>query len=173
MAKFNVPPYISNLLKPPASTPSNDRKVWSMPLNGVWLPFFTATNVTGTSAISADVLGAPLRLAREKDGTPKFSSKGKPVIRVVKELSDQIKIVRENYMAGLVQFAATVQKAMPEEYKAQVKAAHEAGAPIMDKDVEDLTVYMEALAEAANAASPTPKDTQEAAAPQEKELVAA
>ena len=172
MAKFVVPTYISNLLKPPASTPSNDRKVWSMPLNGVWLPFFTATNVTGTSAISADVLGAPLRLAREQDGTPKFSNRGKPVIRVVKELSDQIKIVRENYMAGLVQFAATVQKAMPEEYKAQVKAAHEAGAPIMEKDVEDLTVYMEALAAAANAAAPTPH-TQEAAAPQERELVAA
>ncbi|MFH1140367.1 MAG: hypothetical protein V1724_01560 [Chloroflexota bacterium] len=172
MAKFNVPIYIQNLMKPPASTPSSDRKVWSVPLNGVWLPFFTATNVTGASAISADVLGAPLRLAREQDGTPKFSSKGKPVIRVVRELSDQIKMVRENYVAALVQFAATVQKAMPEEYKAQVQAAHEAGAPIMEKDVEDLTAYMEALAAAANAAAPTPR-TQEAEAPKDRELVAA
>ncbi len=45
MAKFVVPTYISNLMKPPASQPTNDRKVWSMPLNGVWLPFFTATKI--------------------------------------------------------------------------------------------------------------------------------
>ncbi|MEK7994109.1 MAG: hypothetical protein AAB403_09930 [Planctomycetota bacterium] len=166
MPKQGTPVYIKTLLKPPAAQPSSDRRVWSVPLGGVWIPFFTATNVAGETAISADVLGAPLRLAREQDGVPKFSSKGKPVIRVVKELADQVKIVRENFVAGLVNYAASVQKAMPDEYKAQVEAAHKAGEPIVQKDSADLTAYMEALAEAANAAAPQATEP-------ERELVAA
>ncbi len=171
MAKQATPVYIKNLLKPPASQPSSDRRVWSIPLAGVWLPFFVATNTVAETAIAADVLGAPLRLAREQDGTPKFSSKGKPVVRVVKELADQVRLVRENFVAGLMQYAASVQKAMPDEYKAQVEVARKAGTPIVEKDSADLTAYMAALAEVAKTAAP--QDSPSPTTEPDKELVAA
>ena len=172
-------PMISDLLKPISASKVDDRKVWSVPMNGVWLPFFMATNTTGNTAISADVLGAPLRLQREKDGTPKLSSSGKPVVRVVKELNDQVKLVRENFMAGLVHYAHTVQKEMPQEYNSQAKAAREAGDPIIQKDMADLTAYMKALAELANCAArdaatePEPEQVAATEPERERELVAA
>ena len=98
---MQTPNYVKTLLEP-STRKTASRKVWSIDLEGVWLPFFTATNVQGQTAISRDVLGAPLRLAKEKDGTVKFSTTGRPVIRVAKELSDQIRMVRENFTASLV-----------------------------------------------------------------------
>ena len=140
----STPGYISALVKPLPGRGS-DRRAWSIPLAGVWLPFFTATNTAGETAIEAEALGAPLRLQYEKDGTPKFSQNGKPVIRIVKELADQIRIVRENFMAGLVSYAQTVQKAMPNEFKAQVEVAQTAGLAITTKDTAALTAYFEVL----------------------------
>ena len=127
----------------------SDRRVWSIQLQGVWIPFFTASNTTGESAIAHEVLGAPLRLQHEKDGTPKFSKNGRPVIRVVKELSDQIRIVRENFAYGLLTYAVNVQKAMPDEYKAQLEANMKAGEGIVHKDETDLADFLAAEAEAA------------------------
>ena len=138
---------VQNLLKP-VTPKGNDRKAWSIPLGGVWLPFFTATNTTGQTAIPADALGAPLRLAREKDGTPRFSDKGTPIVRVVKALSDQVKIVRENFQAGLMAHAVQVQKALPEQYAAQVKAATEAGIPVQTADMKAVQDYLAAKAQA-------------------------
>jgi len=46
------------------------------------------------------------------------------------------------------------------------EAAHKAGEPIVQKDATDLTAYMEALAEAANATAPQATEP-------ERELVAA
>ena len=139
-----TPGYISALVKPLPGRGS-DRRAWSIPLAGVWLPFFTATNTAGETAIEAEALGAPLRLQYEKDGTPKFSQNGKPVIRIVKELSEQIRLVRENFMAGLLSYAQTVQKAMPDEFKAQVEVAQKAGETITTKDATALTAYFEVL----------------------------
>ncbi|GAI99055.1 unnamed protein product, partial [marine sediment metagenome] len=70
------------------------RRVWSIDLESVWLPFFTATNTTGNTAIPFDALGSPLRLAYEKDGSVKFSPAGRPVIRVAKEISQGVAMVR-------------------------------------------------------------------------------
>ena len=112
----------------------------------VWLfPVFTATNTAGETAIPPEALGAPLRLQRNPDGTPKFSQTGRPVIRVVKELSDQIRIVRENFTYGLTSYTEAVSKSMPNEYKAQVEAAHKAGEPIVGKDSSDLEEYLELM----------------------------
>jgi hypothetical protein len=159
-----TPGYISALVKPLPGRGS-DRRAWSIPLAGVWLPFFTATNTAGETAIEAEALGAPLRLQYEKDGTPKFSQNGKPVIRIVKELADQIRIVRENFMAGLLSYAQTVRKTMPGEFKAQVEAAQKAGETITTKDAAALTAYFEVLkakaaadqAEAKGQAEPAPE----------------
>ncbi len=164
MTENATPSYISALVKPLPGRGS-DRRAWSIPLAGVWLPFFTATNTAGETAIEAEVLGAPLRLQHEKDGTPKFSQNGKPVIRIVKELADQIRIVRENFTAGLLSYAQSVQKAMPNEFKAQVEVAQKAGETIITQDTAALTAYFEVLkaraaadqAEAQAQVEPAPK----------------
>lgn len=139
--KVNTPSYISALLQPIPGR-GTDRRVWSIPIAGVWQPFFTATNTAGETAIAPEVLGYPLRLQREKDGTPKFSPSGRPVVRVVKELSDQIRMVRDNFVVGLMGYADNVRKSMPNEFKAQVEAAHKAGEPISAQEAKCLQDYL-------------------------------
>jgi len=135
---MSAPAYIKNLLRPNGQKPSG-RKVWSIDLETVWLPFFTATNTEGITLIPSEALGAPLRLAYESDGSVKFNSKtGKPVIKVVKDVSDQIRLVRENFVAGLQQYVTSVQSKQGEEYKEQVRLNIEAGTPIRERDREAL-----------------------------------
>ena len=126
---MQTPSYVKALLQP-ATQKTDSRKMWSIDLNAVWLPFFTATNVQGQTAVSKEALGAPLRLAKDKDGTVKFSQSGRPVLRVAKELSEQIKVVRENFTASLVNYAGTVAKQNPDGYKSEVEACQKAGQPI-------------------------------------------
>lgn len=145
-----------------------DRRAWSVPIAGIWVPFFLGTNVLGESTVSAEALGAPLRLAKEKDGSIKFSPSGRPVIRVAKELSDQVKLARENYIVGLQLHIAGVRKDKPEEYKAEAARAQAAGTPIIKADKDALDAYNElvkAAQEAARSQVPTPAG--------ERELVAA
>ena len=157
----NTPNYVSALLMPHAESKS-DRRVWSVPLLGVWVPFFTATNAAGETDIGSDVLGAPIRLQKNQDGTPKFSKNGKPVLRTVKELSDQIRLVRDNFTFGLMAYAENVRKTMPAEYKAQVEAAENAGAPITKGDGVAVMSYLEQLREKAEAAAhPAPQHQEE------------
>jgi hypothetical protein len=146
--KTNTPKYITALLQPIPGQ-ATDRKVWSIPLAAVWQPFFTATNAAGETAVPADALGHPLRLAVEKDGTPKFSTSGRPVFRVAKELADQVRIVRDNFVAGLMAYTDTVSKGMAEQYKAQVEASIKAGQPLAgqplaEKDTNTMADYIAA-----------------------------
>ena len=98
MAKrMETPNYIKNLLKPTANK-TTSRKVWSIDLETVWLPFFTATNAMGDTAIPHDALGAPMRLAYNQDGSVKFSKTGKPVVKVAKDISDNVRLVRDNFI---------------------------------------------------------------------------
>ena len=179
MAKTKVVtnPYISALLQP---TPQRgtDRRVWSIPLGGVLIPFFTASNATGESAIPAESLGCPLRLMREKDGTPKFSPSGRPVVRVVKDISDQVRIMRDNFISGLMAYTDTVRKGMPDQFKAQVEASRKAGEPVAYKDASDLDAYLAALTEKVAQKSWAEKDPSDngqgvAQAQPERELVPA
>ena len=130
---MDSPQYIKGLLKP-NGTKSKGRKVWSVDLETVWLPFFTATNTTGDTSVPAEALGAPLRLGLQVDGTVKFSSNGKPVIKVAKELSDGITLVRENFVAGLTAFTRSVVQSDKEGYVAQIEAGQTAGKPISERD---------------------------------------
>ena len=163
-----TPGYIAALLQPrPAK--ATDRRAWSIPVFGVWVPFFTTTNTEGQTHISAEALGAPLRLQREQDGTPRFSKTGRPVIRVAREQSEQVRIARDNTILGYLAYADTVRKAYPEQFKAQVEAAQKAGRPIAEKDASDLSEYLKLMAEAqAEAQKPAEADTLSA-----KELVPA
>jgi hypothetical protein len=150
--KTNTPQYITALLQPIPGQ-ATDRKVWSIPLAGVWQPFFLATNAAGETAVPADALGHPLRLALEKDGTPKFSTSGRPVFRVAKDLGDQVRIVRDNFVAGLMAYTDTVSKGMAAQYKAQVEAAMKAGEPLAQKDADNLADAI--AAQSGNGDAPT------------------
>ena len=147
MPEYKTPQPIVDLLRPLANSQS-DRRVWSIPLNTVWVPFFTATNVQGATAVSHEALGAPLRLGKAKDGTVRFGSNGKPVVRVNKELSDQVRTVRDNFTASLVDFTAHTQKARAADYKAQVEAALKAGQPVIEAERAAVEAALKAQAEA-------------------------
>ncbi len=163
---------IASLLKATANKPQG-RKVWSIDIETVWIPFFTATNTDKATAIGSDVLGAPLRLAYNTDGSVKFSKSGKPVIRVAKELSDSVKLVRENFVAGLQGYAHTVMTENTEAYKAEIAKAVLAGKPIMANDTAKLTEAMDkAIAEAVAHAEAEARVKAEAEAKLEVELQA-
>ena len=132
------PNYIKSLLVPNGSKPRG-RRVWSIDLETVWLPFFAATNAMGDTAIAHDALGAPLRLAYEADGSVKFSPRnGKPIVKVAKELQTTVRLVRENLAAGLLTYAHGVLTENPDAYKAEVEANIEAGKPIQEHDRQSL-----------------------------------
>ena len=111
MAKEN---YIHTLMKP-SPNKIKDRSVWGLPLQGLWIPFFTATNTVGESHINAGSLGRPLRLAVGKDGVPKLKDDGTPRYTVDKEISNGVKGVKDNFAFGLMAFISSTQKTMPAE----------------------------------------------------------
>ena len=151
-----TPSYIKALLIPNGKKPAV-RKVWSIDLETVWLPFFTASNVVGDTRIPAEALGAPLRLAYDTDGSVKFSKTGRPITKVVKEIADSVRMVRENFTASLLAHANGVITDNAEGYKAQVEMAKKAGEPILTKDKENLQEAMLKAMEAAAEAEPEGK----------------
>ena len=140
----NTPNYIKSLLTPNGKGPTG-RRVWSIDLESVWLPFLTATNLQGDTDLPLEALGSPLRLAYAQDGSVKFSKAGRPVVRVAKPIAESVKLVRDNFTANLVSFAEGVAESNPKGYEALQKRAREAGKPIQVKDKENMT---KAIAEA-------------------------
>ncbi len=132
-----TPSYIKSLLMPRAKAPQG-RRVWNIDLETVLVPFFTATNTTGDTAIPHDALGAPLRLGYAKDGSVKFRANGRPTIVVAKPIRDGVALLRENFVANLVDHAHKVATEQKDEYQAQVKLCVEAGAPIIQHDKTEL-----------------------------------
>ena len=141
----NTPTYIKSLVTPTTKKPQG-RKVWSIDLLTVWLPFFTATNAMQDTAIPSDALGCPLRLGYDKTGAVRFTQAGRPVVRVTKEISDNVRMVRENFTANLISYAGEVMRDNPEAYKAQVASAQRAGAPIYQHDLAELDKAVKAQA---------------------------
>ena len=141
------PSYIKSLLIPSVKQPRG-RRVWSIDLEQVWLPFFTATNTMGDTAIPSDALGCPLRLGYDKAGAVRFSQAGRPVVRVAKEIGDSVRLVRDNFTANLLNYAGSVIKDNGEGYKAQVELAKRAGEPIIQHDRVQLHLALEAKAKA-------------------------
>ncbi len=130
-----TPSYIKNLLIP--STKSKQgRRVWSIDLETTWLPFFTATNAMGDTAIPVDALGCPLRLALAKDGSVRFGQNGRPTTRVAKDISQAVSLVRENFVATLKDYTQGVADNNTEAYANVIKLAQEAGKPIADNQAE-------------------------------------
>src|SRR4030042_3845000 len=144
---METPNYIKALVKP-NGTKAAGRRVWGIDLETVWLPGFIATNTMGDTAIPHDALGVPLRLAYNPDGSIKFSKTGNPVLKVAKELQDNVRMVRENFIAGWLAYAKAVREANPEGYKAEIAKDQEAGTPIIEKDRQALEQALAILAEA-------------------------
>ena len=142
-----TPSYIKALLAPGRSK-SVGRRAWSIDVETVWVPFFTATNVMGETHLPDDVLGAPLRLAKAKDGSIRFSQSGRPVLRVASELNGQITIVRENFVAGLQAYTGTIQNELSDAYSKQVETAHLAALPVMEKATHDIEEAIRVMREA-------------------------
>ena len=132
-----TPNYIKSLLLPNAKSPQG-RRVWSIDLETVWLPFFTATNTMGDTAIPLDALGSPIRLAYDKDGSVKFSKSGRVVSRVVKPIAESVTLIRQNFVANLQQYAEQVATDRQEDYGKQVEMATIAGKPIIAHDRAEL-----------------------------------
>ncbi len=127
------PQYIKNLLMPQAKSPT-DRRVWSIALESVWLPFLTATNAMGDTAIPLDALGCPIRLVYDKDGSVKFSKSGRPVSKVAKPISESVTLIRQNFVANLQQYAEQVATDRQEDYAKVIEQATIAGKPIKNHD---------------------------------------
>jgi hypothetical protein len=144
---METPNYIKALLIPNGKKPAG-RRVWGIDLETIWLPFLTATNTMGDTAIPADAMGAPLRLGYNADGSVKFSKTGRPVLKVAKDIANSVRLVKDNFTAGLLAYANGVITDNPEGYKAQIEIAREAGQPILDKDSVNLSKAMaEAVAQ--------------------------
>ena len=144
---METPSYIKSLVIP-TTRKAQGRKVWSIDLEQVWLPFFTATNTMGDTAIPRDALGCPLRLGFDKTGAVRFTQAGRPVIRVAKEIADSVRLVRDNFTANLLSYAGSVIRDNAEAYKAQLQSAKVAGEPIYRHDREQLESALKAKAEA-------------------------
>ena len=124
---------------------AKDRSVWGLPLNGLWIPFLTATNTVGESNIDSGSLGCPLRLSVDKDGVPKLKDDGSARYQLDKTISKAVNGVKDNIAFGLMAFTATIQKTHAEEYKAQVEAAHKAGDAIREHEDTTLGAYLAEL----------------------------
>lgn len=173
-----TPSYIKQLLMPNGNK-RQGRRVWSIDLETVWLPFFHATNVMGDTAIPAEALGCPIRLVSDKDGAVKFSKSGRPVTKVAKEIGQTVTLVRENMVATLQNFTHQVVEGKASEYKASVSTALKAGQPIIAKDKLDLDKAIKAQieqalreAEASREAESQPAESQPAEAKQKVAVTA-
>ncbi|KKN37280.1 hypothetical protein LCGC14_0765180 [marine sediment metagenome] len=132
-----TPQYITSLLLPNSKAPTG-RRAWGIDLETVWLPFLTATNTMGDTAIPYDALGCPIRLAYDKDGSVKFSKSGRPVTRIAKPIADSVNTIRQNFVAGIQQYTEDVVKLKQEEFAKQVELMQTAGKPIIAHDKTEL-----------------------------------
>ena len=128
-----TPSYIKQLLMPNGKSKAG-RRVWSVDLETVWLPFFHATNVMGDTALPSEALGAPIRLSYDKDGAVKFGRTGRPQTKVAKDITQTVTLIRENMVANLQDYSQQVAEGKQSEYKQSVTKSIKAGKPILDKD---------------------------------------
>ena len=146
---FNPTPEYIKTLVTPRGPKSSGKKSWSIDVETDWVPFFISTNVQGYTDIAPDALGAPLRLAHAKDGSIRFSQTGMPVVRVNPELTKAIGSVRENLVASMRLNSQVVKEERPEAFQNAVNAAIQAGMPLIEMDVTELTNYQLAQQQAA------------------------
>ena len=139
------PSFISALVTPGPGAASG-KKSWSVDVESVWVPFFTATNAQGDTNVSPETLGAPIRLAVDKPGVVRFTANGRPSMRIAPELTQQIRVVRENFIASLMNYTGTVIEENGDAYKAQVERNQAAATPLLEQDAKVLQEEMDRIA---------------------------
>ena len=152
MTTTKSPSFISALVSPGPGSNSG-KKSWSIDVESVWVPFFTATNAMGDTNISHETLGAPIRLGLQKDGTVRFTQTGRPSMRVAPELSTQIRVVRENFVASLQSYTGTVIEEHTDAYRAQVERNQHSGTPLLAQDAKLLQEELDRLERVAEEAA--------------------
>ncbi len=136
------PSFISALVTPGPGSNSG-KKSWSIDVESVWVPFFTATNAQGDTDVSPETLGAPIRLATDKAGAVRFTPTGRPSMRIAPELSQQIRVVRENFVASLQNYTGTVIEENGDAYRHQVERNQAAATPLLEQDTKMLQEEMD------------------------------
>jgi hypothetical protein len=138
------PDFLTALLAPSKGT-RGSRRAWGIDVETIWVPYFTGTNVEGKTELPDDVLGAPIRLAKTRDGEVRFDNNGRPRMRVAPELNAQVTLVRENFVSALMARVGLVIEERPDEYRQQVAAAQLAGQAVMEQQAHDVAVAAEML----------------------------
>jgi hypothetical protein len=140
----NTPDFLTALLAPSKGT-RRSRRAWGIDVETVWVPYFTATNVREETELPDDVLGAPIRLAKTKDGEVRFDANGMPRMRVAPELNAQVNLVRENLVSAMMARVRTTIEERPDDYRKQVAAQQLAGEAVIKQQAHDVTVAVEKL----------------------------
>lgn len=144
--------YIVSLLSPRPLKSQSTRRVWGLSLQDTVIPFLTASNVAGHTSIERDALGAPIRLAFDKAGEVRFSKAGQPVTRVAKPVTNAINLMRDNLVANMHAFTASVINDNADDYRAEVDACVKASEPVIKHEGEKLSIAYQRLSEAQDAA---------------------
>ena len=106
----------------PRHKPVSEKRAWSIGVQSVWVPFYMATNAAGLTEVDSHSLAHPVEIAYGKDGLPRFTEDGRPVMRINKALAGQVRTARENYEGQLREFVRNIQAEMPDAFKAQVES---------------------------------------------------
>ena len=145
--------YIKSLVTPVASK-GTTRRVKSFDVD-MLVEFGYAQNIEGNTSLPLEALGAPYRLAVSKDGEVKFSSTGRPSVRVAKEIVSFGTTIHQNIVSMMQAETVRVFKEKEEAVALMKTAAAKAAAPILNSDVKrlDAALAARAKAEAEKAAS--------------------
>lgn len=156
---INTPSYMKVYKAPKTTKQPSERRVWSIGLETVLVPFYTAGNAQGDTAISPEALGAPLRLGYDKTGAVRFTPSGRPVIRVAKEITDAVRLIREDLIASMVNYSGEVIRDNADGYKAQLELNRKLGDPIKVHDERQRDLALKAIADkvAAEAVAEAPE----------------
>lgn len=138
--------HFSTMLAP--SSKAISRRAWGIDVETFWVPVFTAAKAMGQALdLPDEALGAPLRLAKSKDGSVRFGTNGRPVFRLAGDLNAYVTRARENYVAANLEYVGIVQTERPDAYKEQVERQHRLGEPLRQSDLNDLTEAIELMAQ--------------------------
>ena len=136
------------------STKAISRRAWGVDVETFWVPVFTAAKVMGhIQDLPDESLGAPIRLAHNKDGAVKFSeTTGLPVFKVDPKITDMVNRARENYIAVNLRVVGTVAEERKTDFKRQVERQQTAGRPFIEADEAAQVEAARLMQEAAEAA---------------------
>ncbi len=162
--------YIKGLVTPQPTKTAIKRNVKAFDVEFL-RTFAIAQNVEGNTNIPLEAIGAPYRLAQNKDGTIKISASGKPSIRVAKEIVTFGTMIHNNIVAGIQADTDRVFVEKKEACDAMVAASVKAGQPIINSDEKKLSAALKVYADAEAKKAAEAEAAKDSANIPERELV--